>query len=191
MKSSRNYQQQCEYISRRRKRGREAFRPCLSPRLRVGPWIDRLAVRTQRPFAKTVMTMRGALGLLAIVLCAVLHGRHCLGASVRRRGDISSTDNNLLVSNNDNSDSKALPPKPQYVCPAMDMLHIRKVGPSPIMLRDGTTFNPDERDKNIVKDEIVHTGNLFTHYTGQRAQTFPSCIRSRKKHAKSHFRKHV
>ena len=105
---------------------------------------DRLAVRTQRPFAKTVMTMRGALGLLAIVLCAVLHGRCCLGASVRRRGDISSGDNNLLVSNNDNSDRKALPPKPQYVCPAMDMLHIRKVGPSPIMLRDGTTFNPDE-----------------------------------------------
>ncbi len=119
------------------------------------------------------MTMRGPLGLLTIVLCAVLHGRCCLGASVRRRGDISSGDNNLLVSNNDNSDRKALPPKPQYVCPAMDMLHIRKVGPSPIMLRDGTTFNPDERDKNIVKDEIVHTGNLFTQYTGQRAHTFP------------------
>eukprot|EP00943_MAST-04B_sp_MAST-4B-sp1_P007237 g7237.t1 len=67
-----------------------------------------------------------------------------------------------------------LAPKPQYICPAMDMLHFRKIGPTPKLLRDGTTFNPDERDKNIVQSEIVNTGNLFTQYTGQRAHTFPN-----------------
>ena len=111
---------------------------------------------------------------MVLLICAYILSCS-YGINIRRNSlKTNNNNNNLLNNNNNNIGEMKTAPKPQYVCPAMDMLHLRKIGPSPKMLRDGTTFNPDERDKNIVQNEIVNTGNLFTQYTGQRAHTFPT-----------------
>jgi hypothetical protein len=64
-------------------------------------------------------------------------------------------------------------PEPGFRCPAMDMIQVRKIGPEPNMAKDGSMFDPDSRDKEIVKDEIVNVANLFVQRTGNRATDFP------------------
>ena len=63
-------------------------------------------------------------------------------------------DRSTLMANKGRAGVSGSAPRPFFRCPAMDMIQVRKIGPVPKMIRDGSYFRPDSRDQNIVKELV-------------------------------------
>ena len=62
---------------------------------------------------------------MVLLICAYILSCS-YGINIRRNSLKTNNNNNNLLNNNNNIDEMKTAPKPQYVCPAMDMLHLRK-----------------------------------------------------------------
>ena len=82
-------------------------------------------------------------------------------------------DRSTLMANKGRAGVSGSAPRPFFRCPAMDMIQVRKIGPVPKMIRDGSYFRPDSRDQNIVKEEILQVSRLVTQLSGTRKTALP------------------